>query len=354
MDDFIKYLRCPETGAELEYYEIYKDEFSSGILESNHFGFLYPVIDEIPIMFPLSKKNIQQELEYFDILLKNTTDQNLNNLIKTFTLKLKTINNDFSWEWEDVDFWDNIYHENWKKLVNGDNSFYQKQLPEREFQRKKDFDFIINHKISDGLIFEIGAGSANYTKEILQKFKNNIYVSCDMSINALRIRRKLLNRLNSFYIVCPINNLPFENESAALILLLGILHHTEHKEHNLPYLTKMLQTKGLIYIDEVLYRPSFLPHKNIKKGVNVSAHEEHIFLDGLKYNLNVNGQIKYYKLFHTPFYNLIKNFFPSFVRRSYSSFKFVMLLDKIFMKTFGIISKRFNPGAVTIIWGKNE
>ena len=296
MNELIKLLRCPETGSELEYHEIFKNEFSSGILKSKDFGFLYPVIDEIPVIFPLSKRNVQQEMVYFDLLLKKNTDNKIKNLIENFVFKLKASNKNDSWEWEDVNFWDKIYHENWEKLVNGDSSFYQKQLPEREFQRKKNFDFIINHNISDGLIFEIGAGSAIYTKEILKKLKNNIYVSCDMSINALRIRRKLLNRSDSYHIVCPINNLPFENESAALILLLGILHHTEHKEHNLPYLTKILQTKGLIYIDEVLYRPSFLSHKNIKRGVNISAHEEHIFLDGLKYNLNVNGRIKYYKL----------------------------------------------------------
>ncbi len=353
MNELINHLRCPETGSELEYFEVFKDEFSSGILRSKDFGFLYPVIDEIPIIFPLSKRNIQQEINYFELLLSKNYDKDLESLIHSFLSKLKSSNKDKSWEWEDVNFWDKIYYENWKKLIDGDDSFYQKQLPEREFQRKKDFDFITNQSLSNGLIFEIGAGSAIYTKEVINKL-NNIYISCDMSINALRIRRKLLNRPNSYCVVCPINNLPFEDNSAALILLLGILHHTEHKEHNFPYLKKILKPKGLMYIDEVLYRPSFLPHKNIKKGVNISAHEEHIFLDGLKYNLKEDGKIKFYKLFHTPFYNLVKNFLPSLVRKSYSSFKIVMIIDKIFMKTLGMISKRFNPGAVTVIWEKNE
>ena len=106
--------------------------------------------------------------------------------------------------------------------------------------------------------------------------------------------------------MCPINDLPFRDKSASLILLLGILHHTEHREHNIPYLKKKLAYKGIIYIDEVLYRPSFLAHKNIKKGVDVSAHEEFVFLDGLKYNLGSRWGDKLSKLFNTHSIILLK------------------------------------------------
>ena len=175
-----------------------------------------------------------------------------------------------------------------------------------------------------------------------------------MSINALKIRRKLLRRDKSYFVMCPINDLPFRDKSASLILLLGILHHTEHREHNIPYLKKKLAYKGIIYIDEVLYRPSFLAHKNIKKGVDVSAHEEFVFLDGLKYNLSQGGEINYLKLFNTPFYNFIKKRFTFLVRENYSTYKIIMFIDKIFMHSLGFFFKSFNPGAVTIIWKKND
>ena len=352
MNELLKFIRCPDSGTKLRFHMIDEQEYKSGILESDNFGFIYPVIDGIPIIFPLTKKNINQELLYFNLLLDKKPNSEIKKKINNYTYKLKSINNDNSWEWDDVDFWDKIYHKNWVKLIAGDDSFYQKQLPEREFQRRKDFKFIIENDIPDGPIVEIGAGSAIYTKTIIDKYINNIYISCDMSISALRIRRKLLQNKNSYHIVCPISNLPLKKNCISLALLLGILHHTEHKEHTLPYLKKMLQNKGVLYIDEVLHRPSFLPHRNLKKGLNVSAHEEYIFLDGLKFNLNENGKVKYYKIFHTPFYNLIKNLFPPLIRKSYRTYELIMFIDKIFMKTLGYLSNRFKPGAITIIWEK--
>ena len=44
------------------------------------------------------------------------------------------------------------------------------------------------------------------------------------------------------------------------MILIGILHHSEHKEHTLPSLMKLITDNGMLYLDEVLYRPSFLSH----------------------------------------------------------------------------------------------
>ena len=115
---------------------------------------------------------------------------------------------------------------------------------------------------------------------------------------------------------------------------------------------KLIANDGLIYLDEVLYRPSFLRHADKVRGDNISLHEEYVYYEPLHTVIQQQGKIVYQALFNTPFYNFAIKKMIGFVTASDASYRFIRLLDTLCRKTLGLILKSFKAGEVTIIWKK--
>ena len=269
--------------------------------------------------------------------------------------KLKKIEFTGSWEWDDVDFWDAQYKKNWLKLNTDDPSFFEKLLPERILQRKKEFSILESDgTFSGNLILEVGAGTATYTRNLLVKRAANDYIAVDMSFYGLKIRRRLLNRANAFFILASIDNLPIKTTSVGCMILIGILHHSEHKEHTLPSLMKLITDNGILYLDEVLYRPSFLSHAHLKRGDNISLHEEYCYREPLMWNISREGVLLYCTTFYTPFYNFAVKKMLKLVIASDSSYKFFRFIDSLIARTIGYLHPSFKAGEISLIWKKNK
>jgi ubiquinone/menaquinone biosynthesis C-methylase UbiE len=290
----------------------------------------------------------------FKEILARCVDQAIKQKIEKALSKLEKINFDGSWEWEDVEFWDREYRKNWLKLESGDSSFFEKRLAERILQRRIEMEFLSNpSNLPDGVIVEVGAGTATYTKEMLENHPESTYIAVDMSFYGLKIRRRLLGRSNALYILGSVDRLPLCNESVSAMLLIGILHHSEHKEHTLPSLMKLITPRGLIYLDEVLHRPSFLNHDDKILGDNISQHEECVYGAPLKHNLSKSGEVVYEVEFNTPFYNFaIKKMLP-LVTASRGSYQFFRYVDTAFRVTLGRIIDSFKAGEISVIWRKS-
>lgn len=347
-------LRCPDCKSSLTFRRINTAEdidFDDGVLICTVCEHVYPVVDGIPILLRTGTRNTEMELAVFERFLNKCKERSVIELINREIELLRKIEFVGSWEWDDVDFWDKVYQANWEKLKTGDASFFEKLLPERILQRRTEMGLIKNTIHGhNGLTIEVGAGSATYTKPIIDSAPESSYIAVDMSFHGLKIRRKLMNLPKSLYVLASIDNLPFPNESADCMILIGILHHAEHKEQTLPKLKNLVAQNGIIYLDEALHRPSFLPHADKVRGQNISLHEEYIFREPLDYILAQGGRIEYYVLFNTPFYNFCIKKLHALVVSGPTIYAIVRLIDKVLMKSIGKIMPSFKAGAISVIW----
>ena len=345
-------LCCPDCKSSLTFHLIDKpDGYDDGVLVCDVCEHVYPVADGIPILLRTGTRNTKMELAIFERLLTKCKEPSLTERIIRETELLKNIKFLGSWEWDDVDFWDKAYETNWEKLKTGDKSFFEKLLPERILQRRPEMGLIKSHTQNyDGVTVEVGAGTATYTKPIIDAAPESSYVAVDMSFYGLKIRRELMNAQNSLYVLASIDNLPLPDESIDCMILIGILHHAEHKEQTLPKLKNLMALGGIIYLDEVLHRPSFLPHADKIRGQNISLHEEYIFREPLDHILAQSGQIEYCVSFNTPFYNFCIKKLHAFVVSGSTAYGLVRFIDKILIKSLGIIIPSFKAGAISVIW----
>ena len=345
-------LRCPDCKSSLTFQRIDKVEgFDDGILVCGVCEHIYPVADGIPILLRTGTRNTKMELAIFERFLDKSKDPLIIERINREAELLRSIKFVGSWEWDDVEFWDKAYQTNWEKLQKGDESFFEKLLPERLLQRRPEMGLIKKFTQEySGVTIEVGAGTATYTKPLIDSAPESSYVAVDMSLYGLKIRRKLMNAPKSLYVLASIDNLPFPDESIDCMILIGILHHAEHKEQTLPKLKKLMAQNGIIYLDEVLHRPSFLPHTDKIRGQNISLHEEYIFREPLDHILAQSGRIEYYVLFNTPFYNFCIKKLQAFVVSGGAAYGAVRLIDKILMKSIGKIMPSFKAGAISVIW----
>ena len=351
--DFASLLCCPDCRSDLKFFVLDEnEEGESGLMECSACENVFPFKDGIPILLRTGTRNTAFELAIFEKLKSKSTDPEVSKKLNSATTKLGKIKFTGSWEWDDVDFWDKIYEENWLKLKSGDPSFYEKKLAERILQRKNEFEILKKDGLAGDLILEVGAGTATYTEDILNTYSENKYVAVDMSFYGLKVRRELLKRKNALYILASIDNLPIKKNSVACMILIGILHHSEHKEHTLPSLLNLLCERGLLYLDEVLYRPSFLNHSHLTRGENVSLHEEYCYKEPLLWHLKQQGTILYCKIFNTPFYNLAIKKFLKFVTYNEISYSLIRFLDTCCRKTIGLLLPSCKEGEIAVIWQK--
>ncbi len=349
--DFISFLCCPDCKSDLTCCVIDEnEEGQSGFMECCACENLYPFQDGIPILMRTGTRNTNFEITVFEGLKEKTSDPKIKNKLDETITKLTKIKFTGSWEWDDVAFWDKVYEENWLKLKSGDSSFFEKKLVERILQRKNEFEILKNKGLEGDLIVEVGAGTATYTEDILNNYAQKKYIAVDMSFYGLKVRRDLLKRKNALYILASIDNLPLKDNSLACMILIGILHHSEHKEHTLPSLLSLMGENGLLYLDEVLYRPSFLKHSHLKRGENISLHEEYCYKEPLLWHLNQKGSIVYCKLFNTPFYNLAIKKFLKIVTYNERMYSFVRFLDTLCRKSLGLVFPSCKAGEITVIW----
>lgn len=352
-DKLAKYLCCPNCRLDLTYTGVGNSGFDDGVLLCDNCSSIFPVTDAIPILLKDSIRNPREEIPVFEGIAKQIVDIELKNKIDKEIEKLSARKFSSSWEWDDVDYWDKIYEEQLAKLLSGDKTFDDRRCQARVMQRRQEMLIMDRDKFfPDGLLVEVGAGTAVYINNILEKHKAKPYIAVDMSMPALKIRRKLLSRGNSLFIMGSVDNLPLKYECVAGLFIIGILHHSERKESTLLSLKRYLVDGGIIYLDEAISRPSFLRHEEIIKGVDVSIHEEQIDYAKLMEIITKEGKLEYHVIFNTPIYTFMSTYLRQLMLMNYPVYRVVRAVDRLFMTTLGKKLPAFSAGEVTVLWRK--
>lgn len=350
MNFFEEYLSCPNCKAEFKYYNVDSLESSDGILICQKCDGLFPVRSGIPVLFKDEVRNTNLEITMLEDIV-NGMDAQLRGRIIDEKNRLSKLKFCTTWEWEDVKYWDKVYREKWEEMNDNVGPFDDSTYPIRVLQREPEIKMMCQDNfIPTGIILEVGAGTATYSRNIVNIKKDFIYAAVDMSLYALMIRRKLTDRPNSLFLMASVDNLPFKDKCVSAMLLIGILHHSERKEETIPDLKKLMVPGGIIYLNEALSRPSFLSHRNIVKGIDVSLHEETINYNLLMEILGRFGHIDYHIIFNTPFYQFASRYFMSLVIVNRLFYKIFRVIDDIARMSLGMLLPSFKAGEVSIIW----
>ncbi len=343
-------LCCPNCRGDFNFFCLANGcDGEDGLLKCVCCDSIFPVIDDIPILFKDSVRNYSYEKLFFQKLRCYNISKELCFQIDHQLVKMAENNSDDVWEWEEFAFWDKQYQSQWEKLLTDD--FNDAVYQERILQRAKEMSIMTQPNFfPDGFFLEAGAGTAIYTRSILSRYPNNGYIAVDMSFFALKIRRKLLAKSDAFFIMASVDNIPLKRNIISGMFLIGILHHAERKENTLQDLVQYLCPQGCIYLDEVLERPSFLKHAEIVKGKDVSLHEEWIHYESLMAILSSNGRIIYNVIFNTPFYQFALKYLKGLMTRNQRTYSIFRLFDDVFRKMLGNILPSFQAGEIAVIW----
>jgi SAM-dependent methyltransferase/uncharacterized protein YbaR (Trm112 family) len=318
---------------------------------------IYPIKEDIPIVLPPQSRNPHIELPLLNEIITNKELKNNVKIIEMFENTISIIKSvkQKSWEWEDEEFWSTTYNNNLKSKI-------KKNWNDRIWQRKT----LIN-KLPLGLfdtkinILDIGCGEGQNFRELFRKKISNesIYVATDISFNALILNRQKNNFVNSLYILCSADYLPFEDNIFDVILLFGILHHTHSKEKILSSVNNIFKQKGYCLVHEaIVHNEDELSNhlKNIKKSVksgNDSYHEERIILKNLLLEIEYNNYSFIFKRQENSYYffrlfNLIRNLLLKYE----FLFRFLSFIDRVIIKVFNGKIKKFNSNEILLLLQK--
>lgn len=334
----INILACPECRGILELVEVDQRY----LIVCNACALVYPVIDDIAVVLPLSARNLELELGAIkDFSAHSGIAENIREACDKTIWHLESMPEAESWEWEDEKHWSAVYEERMN------DSPAESRWNSRRWQRRPIIDPVLETGIlSSKSILDIGCGEGqNFRMFFADACTNDcLYIATDISLNALRLNRALNRKhdIPALYILCSADSLPFQKETIDIAFLFGILHHTRFKEKNIASVAALIRYGGWIVIHEAVQR--FKKHRKPAKGE--SAHEErinHTLLKRAVYGLQPEFAIVYESAFFTLFYLLAARLLGPLLDRHWWIYKSIEIVDRSLAALLGWMTPVFRP-----------
>jgi ubiquinone/menaquinone biosynthesis C-methylase UbiE/uncharacterized protein YbaR (Trm112 family) len=343
-DTPLNFLCCPHCGSELSKINFEEDKF---LLHCASCDRIYPFIDGIAILCEDSKKNKGFEIDILSSFLGKVggIDKKVGGEIEKIRLtKTKT-----QWEWEDVEFWDRIYQEKWKKRTkySSEDRFFhwQDRLWQRALLANKLKSLLDSKK--QNVLLDVGCGEGQnmllFEKTMLSRL---LYIGIDMSFYGLKLARYLNEKLfpDFLFILCPADRIPLKKNSVDIITCFGVLHHCPQKEKTLSSFDPLLKNRRFLLLHEPYNKPSVTP-PFLKLKVLESAHEERIERPLLRRALSRLGYRPLIAIESYSFlFGFLMRFLPKFMVKNGLLFRLTLKLDTVFIKIFSRFSPKLGPG----------
>lgn len=342
-------LICPRSKQRLKHIGVGNDE----ALLCPSSGVLYPIVDDIVIMNPVTKevKNLcAMFLEKHSNLL-SSLHNNFNIEATKMALSLDSKLGDNKWSQEEMTYWERRFESQLNNL-NQKPSGWNRTLP-----RKRLLDLLpisLNNKI----ILEIGCGGAGTLFDVYGDTLT-MYIGLDLSFNACKLARKLFPK--GIFIQGPAETLPLKNNSVDVIVAYGVLHHLPRHEEHLNNILPVIKEKGYFLGSDPVMKPRihrpriFCKDKNaltpsVQDGIpatGMSPHNEWINWENLLNVINDNARLIDACFEYSPLRHLLIMFVcERFNIRSKFFVKFVLALDRLWLGTIGKLHRSLGPAGV--------
>ncbi|OGW29171.1 MAG: hypothetical protein A2X59_08140 [Nitrospirae bacterium GWC2_42_7] len=344
-----KVLVCPRTREPLEYVSL---DTEAGFL-CPATGVLYPVIDGIIIMAPITDDVKKLCLAFFKRQSGALTilggQFSINETFKA--LSLVTLAETIDWSSEEMRYWEQRFE---KQLKDSDwgRTGWNRTLPRQKLLER------LPEEVHRKVILEIGCGGASTLYDVYGETIEK-YIGLDLSFNACRLAKRLFPK--GLIIQASAESLPLKTESVDLIVAYGVLHHLPHHEQQLTVFLPILKPGGFfIGSDPVLKpripRPRLLRKESVSTGAyssdrhletGMSPHNEWIDWDNLLAIIKDRAQLVDALFEYSPLRHVLVSLLNNRLGiHSKAVAKLLIDLDRMWLATVGKLSRKLGPGGV--------
>lgn len=345
---YVELLACPDCRRAIQ--EIKGNEQVHGFF-CESCEWVYPMIEEIPILLPKSARSYDLEYALVKDIAQHLPSPPMKALAKSIDNTLQLIasfKGRKSWEWEDEEFWSKAYK---KESGAADQKHWGLRIWQREW--------LINQltkrmSLRGKTILDVGCGEGQNFRILLSQHcdDDSLYIATDISIEGLKLNRSRNKHRNSIYVLCSADKLPFREKTIDLLCYFGILHHTERKSGTIAQDGEIVAKDGYIIIHEALDRPfvsSILPF--LRKSVEESAHEERVNKKDL---ISIITTTKGFEVVcsretHTILFGFARRFLKVNCLNKKWFYQILFYSDILFLKIFGRMSPALSSGEIMLL-----
>lgn len=106
-------------------------------------------------------------------------------------------------------------------------------------------------KTRTGVAVDLGCGPGSLVSELALRFPQLLVIGLDISFPMAKLAQERSNVENVAFVVADVHHLPFQTQSAQMIVSHGALHHWRELARALAEVKQMLADKGFVYLSDL-------------------------------------------------------------------------------------------------------
>jgi len=255
------------------------------------------------------------------------------------------------WEIEDVSFWESQVYSDERSQGEYMKRVQRSRLDagNRTYPREKYLFRHLRPYLSGRILLDIGCGFAQTIRVLCDPHVVGYnYVGADLSLSALKVNRRTMV---GDFVQCSADQLPFRDDCAHAVVLLGTLHHLTNQENTLRRLLGLLRPGGMIALHEVARRarladrlPGLRRHK-----LQESAHNDSVDSRLVLRVLSEQSRIISFKREYSLIRALLSRWLAEPMRSRPWLTRAVLWLDDCFLATVGRLSPVMGGRAILVL-----
>jgi len=192
-------------------------------------------------------------------------------------------------------------------------------------------------------VIEFGCGYAQCAFSLLRPADHEYaYIGTDVSLAGLKLARSIMPE--GEFVQCMADNPPFQEKSADVVLLLGVLHHIPEYKEALRKIVALVRPGGCVLFDEAIGKPriggSF--RHEAWTAEEDSPHEGKVELSEILEVFEEVGEVKF-RAKMSPARVVVQKFLAQKILGFELSNDFIMRADQLWLQTFGRLTPSLGP-----------
>ena len=244
----------------------------------------------------------------------------------------------------------------WKEGTEGEQSYWDEQYGKIDESRallssgvrytERD-RYLLSPLKSRGLegksVIEFGCGYAQFAFALLRPAEHEYtYIGTDVSLAGLKLAKSIMPE--GEFVQCMADNPPFQEKSADVVLLLGVLHHIPEYKEALRKIVGLVKPGGCVLFDEAIGKPRI--GGSFRHGAwtaeEDSPHEGKVGLSEILEVFEEVGEVKF-RVKMSPARVVLQKFLAQKILGFELSDEFIMRTDQLWLQTFGKLMRSLGP-----------
>lgn len=216
----------------------------------------------------------------------------------------------------------------------------------RLLPREQHFFQSLRRYIVGKVLLEIGSGDSSTVRLLCNPADLGYrYVATDIAVQGLYVARQ---HMDGDYVQCAIERMPMRPAICDVLLLLGVLHHSQEKEVGLLKLSTLVKDGGLILLYEPFGRSGSLGELMRRSlfWIEESEHEERLLESRLRHICDQIGEVILWEREYSPLRTALVLLFGRAMEGSRWLTAAILWMDKLFIRTVGRRVKVCDAGSV--------